>query len=95
MSKITPIITALPFYKLPTTYTATGAAPLPFYFQKKQCITDCTYGTITDRKHLPSFIVQIPIETNPLLLVKHSTNMDFEIMVQSELLLINNIQNKN
>lgn len=80
MSKITPIITALPFYKLPTTYTATGAAPLPFYFQKKQCITDCTYGTITDRKHLPSFIVQIPIETNPLLLVKHSTNMDFEIM---------------
>jgi len=79
MSKITPVTTGLPFHKLPLTYVAGTTPETPFYFQKKQCVRDCFFGTITDRNHLPSFILRIKIPENPLLKIELSTPMDFEI----------------
>jgi len=81
MSKITPVITALPFHTVPANYAPVGGAQHPFYFQKTQCVHDCPYGTITDDKHLPSFIVQVPFNKftgQPQ--VSASTAMNFDIL---------------
>jgi len=59
MSKILPIYTALPFFRVDGTYSLTSPNK-PFYFQKDQCVRDCNYGTITDRQSLPSFIIRVP-----------------------------------
>jgi len=73
MSKITPIITALPFYAVPNNWLGPNSTIQdPFYFQKSQCLRDCFYGTITDREHLPSFIIRVEKDT-----VNYSTAMDW------------------
>jgi hypothetical protein len=64
MSKIVPIITALPFYALPNNWLGPNSTIQdPFYFQKEQCLRDCHFGTITDREHLPSFIIRVDKDT--------------------------------
>ena len=80
MSKITPVITALPFYKVPLNYVGGTTPETPFYFQKKQCVRDCFFGTITDNTHLPSFIVQVPFNENPALQLHLSSNLSFEVV---------------
>lgn len=80
MSKITPVITSLPMYKVPLTYVGGTTPETPFYFQKKQCERDCFFGTITDTKHLPSFIVRVPFNENPNLQLHLSSDIDFELV---------------
>jgi len=60
MSLLDQVVTALPFYRVSDTYQFGLSNEKPFYFQKQQCLEDCNFGTITDKKHLPSFIVRVP-----------------------------------
>lgn len=71
-----PIITALPFYRIPEAYNGATSDQTPFYFQKYQCKNDCHYGTITDKNHLPSFIIKIPKSYG----VGVGTSFDFQLM---------------
>lgn len=48
MALIEPIRTTLPFY----------TSKDERYYERAQCTMECFYGTITDRNHLPPFIVQ-------------------------------------
>lgn len=50
MALIEPIRTTLPFY----------ASKDERYYERAQCTMECFYGTITDKTHLPPFIIQRP-----------------------------------
>ena len=54
MTLIKPTITTLPFSE----YDYDNFQMPDFYYNKVQCRNDCFFGTITDRKHLPPFIVK-------------------------------------
>lgn len=62
MNLIKPIITSLPFVE--HNFFTGPPVEEQYYFEKAQCISDCYYGTITDRNHLPPFIVKVPLTTS-------------------------------